>query len=48
MLLMSLLTLLAVGFWLDEHRVGFGIWELLSTPVMPHSITSVSTNRGQA
>src|SRR4051794_22166316 len=47
-LLVSLLTLLAIGPWLNEHLVGLAIWELLFTLVMLSGISSLSANRRQA
>ncbi|HEX6655844.1 MAG TPA: potassium channel family protein [Candidatus Limnocylindria bacterium] len=47
-LLVSLLTLLAVGPWLNERLVGLAIWELLFTLVMLSGIARLSVRRGQA
>jgi voltage-gated potassium channel len=46
-LLVSLLTLLAVGPWLNEQLVGLAVWELLFTLVMLSGILRLSADRGQ-
>src|SRR5205085_6433415 len=45
--LVSLLTLLVVGPWLNERLVGLAIWELLFTLVMLSGIRRLSADRGQ-
>jgi len=47
-LLVSLLTLLAVGPWLNEHLVGLAVWELLFTLVMLSGLIELSGDRRQA
>src|SRR5437660_12351647 len=47
-LLVYLLTLLAVGPWLNEHLVGLAIWELLFTLVMLSGVIDLSGDRRQA
>jgi voltage-gated potassium channel len=47
-LLVSLLTLVAVGPWLNERLVGLAIWELLFTLVMLSGIATLSIRRAQA
>src|SRR4051812_24812817 len=44
----SLLTLLAVGPWLDEQLVGFAIWESFFTLVMLSGVNSLRVDRRQA